>query len=122
MVWDIPIINFSKNVSKYTKYYTRYFGGNNDYGPNIAEYALRHYNKWENLIDEWQRPILEDKDLPDWWKSAVFNELYYLADGGSVWYVQYVLKLEQSLDILNRYFQHFLLLHETFNGGRPFLF
>ncbi len=24
-------------------------------------------------------------DLPPWYKSALFNELYYLVDGGSVW-------------------------------------
>lgn len=23
--------------------------------------------------------------LPDWFKSAIFNELYFIADGGSVW-------------------------------------
>ena len=33
----------------------------------------------------WQKPVLEDPELPDWFKSAVFNELYFLADGGSVW-------------------------------------
>lgn len=25
-------------------------------------------------------------DLPEWYKSAIFNELYYIADGGSVWF------------------------------------
>ncbi|VDP95070.1 unnamed protein product [Echinostoma caproni] len=24
-------------------------------------------------------------NLPDWYKSALFNELYYLTDGGTVW-------------------------------------
>ncbi|VDK38749.1 unnamed protein product [Dibothriocephalus latus] len=24
-------------------------------------------------------------NLPDWYKSALFNELYYLSDGGTVW-------------------------------------
>lgn len=23
--------------------------------------------------------------LPDWYKSAIFNESYYVADGGTVW-------------------------------------
>ena len=32
-----------------------------------------------------QEPTLADPDTPDWYKSAVFNELYYLVDGGSVW-------------------------------------
>lgn len=25
------------------------------------------------------------RKLPDWYKSAIFNELYFLADGGSLW-------------------------------------
>ena len=24
-------------------------------------------------------------DLPPWYKSAIFNELYYISDGGTVW-------------------------------------
>lgn len=23
--------------------------------------------------------------LPDWYKSAIFNELYFVSDGGTVW-------------------------------------
>ncbi len=25
------------------------------------------------------------RDLPDWYKSALFNELYFVSDGGTVW-------------------------------------
>lgn len=25
------------------------------------------------------------RNLPDWYKSAIFNELYFIADGGSLW-------------------------------------
>lgn len=25
------------------------------------------------------------RELPDWYKSAIFNELYFIADGGSIW-------------------------------------
>lgn len=85
LVWDMPKIHFTKRSKEYYKYYTKYFGKNGDAGPSISDYALHNYGKWETLIDEWQRPILEDSDLPDWYKSAIFNELYYIADGGSVW-------------------------------------
>lgn len=27
----------------------------------------------------------ELSQLPDWYKSALFNELYFVADGGSIW-------------------------------------
>lgn len=29
--------------------------------------------------------FLLHRSLPDWFKSAIFNELYFIADGGSVW-------------------------------------
>lgn len=25
------------------------------------------------------------RSLPDWYKSALFNELYYISDGGTIW-------------------------------------
>ena len=28
---------------------------------------------------------LFDSDLPAWFKSALFNELYFISDGGTVW-------------------------------------
>lgn len=51
----------------------------------ICGHALQSYRKWEQLIDDWQRPILEDPELPDWYKSAIFNELYFISDGGTLW-------------------------------------
>ncbi|XP_053672231.1 non-lysosomal glucosylceramidase isoform X1 [Anopheles nili] len=85
LVWDMPKVHFQKRGKEYHRYYTKYFGKSGDAGPMISDYALNNYAKWERLIDEWQRPILEDADLPDWYKSAIFNELYFIADGGSVW-------------------------------------
>nr|XP_040239251.2 non-lysosomal glucosylceramidase isoform X2 [Anopheles coluzzii] len=86
LVWDMPKVHFQKRGKEYHRYYTKYFGKSGDAGPQISDYALNNYGKWERLIDEWQRPILEDADLPDWYKSAIFNELYFIADGGSVWF------------------------------------
>lgn len=85
LVWDMPIVNFHNKTKEYSKYYTKYFGKSGDAGPVISDYALQHFSHWENLIDEWQRPILEDTALPDWYKSAIFNEMYFIADGGTVW-------------------------------------
>lgn len=85
LAWDMPSINFFMNGAKYWRYYTKYFARTGESGPPICEYALQNFSKWEQLIDAWQRPILSDKDLPDWYKSAIFNELYFIADGGTVW-------------------------------------
>lgn len=69
------------------RYYTKYFGGNGDAAHNICAYALENYERWEHTISSWQQPILNDPELPDWYKSALFNELYFIADGGSLWLV-----------------------------------
>ncbi|KAM4879288.1 non-lysosomal glucosylceramidase-like [Sylvia borin] len=48
-------------------------------------YALKHYESWERKIEAWQNPILENSQLPSWYKSALFNELYFMTDGGTIW-------------------------------------
>lgn len=40
---------------------------------------------WQNRIKEWQKPTLDRVDLPEWLKMALFNELYLLSEGGSLW-------------------------------------
>lgn len=65
--------------------YTRFFGSDGDVAPALSHYALCQYAGWENSISAWQNPVLDDRSLPAWYKSALFNELYFLADGGTVW-------------------------------------
>lgn len=43
------------------RYYTKFFGRTAEAGPTICEYAFQNSTKWEQQIDAWQRPILEDK-------------------------------------------------------------
>ena len=45
----------------------------------MTSYAMKNWRRWRKEIEAWQSPVLRDPDLPDWFKSAVFNELYYLA-------------------------------------------
>lgn len=86
LVWDMPKVKFPKGTKFYSKYYTKYFGADGKAGTKILDYALKNYSKWEQLIvDQWQSEILQDEKLPDWYKSAIFNELYFIADGGSLW-------------------------------------
>lgn len=51
----------------------------------IISHGLKSADSWIGRIGEWQRPVLTDPSLPEWYKSAIFNELYFLADGGTVW-------------------------------------
>lgn len=59
--WDMPLVNFNNNSKKYSRYYTKYFGKSGETGPKIADYSLQNGSKWEQQIDNWQRPILEDR-------------------------------------------------------------
>lgn len=59
--WDMPLIKFYNGKRTYSKYYTKYFGQGGDSGPKMADYALINCAKWDQQIENWQRPILEDK-------------------------------------------------------------
>lgn len=48
-------------------------------------YLKLEHTSWESQIEAWQRPILEDKRLPEWYPITLFNELYYLNAGGTIW-------------------------------------
>ncbi|XP_036452075.1 non-lysosomal glucosylceramidase isoform X2 [Colossoma macropomum] len=85
LAWDMPKMTFGSREKEHRRRYTRYYGTKGDAGPSLSHYALTHYKNWEKSIEEWQRPILEDSSLPSWYKSALFNELYFVVDGGTVW-------------------------------------
>ncbi|GMH77869.1 hypothetical protein TrST_g12461 [Triparma strigata] len=53
--------------------------------PALATIALTKYMSWESEIDAWQGPVLTSPAVPSWFKNQLFNELYYLTDGGCVW-------------------------------------
>lgn len=83
--WDMPVIHFKSKGQSYARRYTRWFGEKGDASPQICAYALKNYSSWEQKIEEWQGPILENVNLPAWYKSALFNELYFVSDGGTIW-------------------------------------
>ncbi|XP_073242353.1 non-lysosomal glucosylceramidase-like isoform X1 [Porites lutea] len=85
LCWDNPVIHFGSSKTKHYRFYTRFFGRHGNAGKALCRHALMHYPKWESKIDIWQKPILQDDSLPSWYKSALFNELYFVADGGTVW-------------------------------------
>ncbi len=81
--WDLPVTEFAQGKRAYRRY-TDFFdrGGRNAWA--LAKTALENYPDWQANIQAWQQPILE-QDLPDWFKMALFNELYDLASGGTLW-------------------------------------
>uniref|UniRef100_A0A670YYY8 Non-lysosomal glucosylceramidase n=1 Tax=Pseudonaja textilis TaxID=8673 RepID=A0A670YYY8_PSETE len=68
-----------------SRWYTRFFGSDGNACPALSHHLLSRYEAWEEKIVAWQGPILANSDLPPWYKSALFNELYFLADGGTLW-------------------------------------
>ena len=82
--WDFPVTEFAEGV-KYLRRYTDFFGRNGQNAWSIARTALKHHRTWREQIQSWQQPILDRPDLPDWFKMALFNELYNLTDGGTLW-------------------------------------
>ncbi|MBE9013062.1 bile acid beta-glucosidase [Pseudanabaenaceae cyanobacterium LEGE 13415] len=82
--WDFPITEFAEGV-EYFRRYTDFFGRNGQNAGSIARTALKHHRSWQEKIQAWQAPILDRTDLQDWFKMALFNELYDLTQGGTLW-------------------------------------
>jgi non-lysosomal glucosylceramidase len=84
LAWDLPVTEFAAGVNYYRRY-TDFFGNNGNQAWSIATTALQQYQNWRSQIQTWQQPILNRQDLPDWFKMALFNELYDLTSGGTLW-------------------------------------
>ncbi|GAB5034529.1 non-lysosomal glucosylceramidase [Nannochloropsis oceanica] len=85
LAWDMPIVRFGGGLAL-PRRYTRFFGKEGGLTAGLlASHALKNYGKWEKAIEAWQTPVLEDSTLPDFYKHMLFNELYFLTDGGTVW-------------------------------------
>ncbi|MBD2447013.1 bile acid beta-glucosidase [Nostoc sp. FACHB-152] len=84
LAWDLPITEFAAGVNYYRRY-TDFFGKSGNQAWSIATTALQEYQNWRSQIQTWQQPILNRQDLPDWFKMALFNELYDLTSGGTLW-------------------------------------
>ncbi|AFY32103.1 GH116 family glycosyl hydrolase [Calothrix sp. PCC 7507] len=84
LAWDFPVTEFAAGVNYYRRY-TDFFGRSGENAWAIASTALQEYQNWRSQIQRWQKPILEREDLPQWFKMALFNELYDLTSGGTLW-------------------------------------
>ncbi|HBE19639.1 MAG TPA: bile acid beta-glucosidase [Cyanobacteria bacterium UBA11367] len=84
LAWDFPVTEFAPGVNYYRRY-TDFFGRTGHNVWSIVRTALKHHELWQERIVAWQEPILQREDLPGWLKMALFNELYLLTDGGTIW-------------------------------------
>ena len=84
IAWDIPLVTFGSGRQWYRRY-TKFFGRDGKNIEKIAKEAFEKYPEWEEAVQGFRKPILENGKIPGWLKTALFNELYYLADGGTFW-------------------------------------
>ncbi|OKH17076.1 GH116 family glycosyl hydrolase [[Limnothrix rosea] IAM M-220] len=84
LAWDFPVMEFAPDIT-YFRRYTDFFGRSGHNVWSIIRTAMKHSDLWKERIEEWQKPFLSDKNLPDWLKMALCNELYLLTQGGSLW-------------------------------------
>ncbi|PKU72532.1 hypothetical protein MA16_Dca008588 [Dendrobium catenatum] len=82
--WASPKVKFQKGCT-YHRQYTRFYGTSERSAVDLVHDALKKYKWWEEEIEKWQNPILKDVRLPEWYKFTLFNELYFLVAGGTVW-------------------------------------
>ncbi|CAI0436791.1 unnamed protein product [Linum tenue] len=84
LAWSSPKVKFKKG-SSYNRRYTKFYGTSERAAQKLVHDALTNYKNWEEEIEKWQNPILRDERLPEWYKFTLFNELYFLVAGGTVW-------------------------------------
>jgi non-lysosomal glucosylceramidase len=82
--WDLPLVEFGEG-RKWYRHYTDFFGTTGTNAAKIAAEGLKNARSWSDAIDAWQAPYVNDETKPAWYRGALFNELYILADGGSFW-------------------------------------
>jgi non-lysosomal glucosylceramidase len=84
LAWDLPIVEFGGG-RRWRKRYTDEWGVSGGRAFELAVHGLERMGAWRDAIEAWQRPVLDDPERPAWYKAALFNELYYLVDGGTFW-------------------------------------
>ena len=82
--WDLPVVQFGGG-RKWIRHYTQFFDASGTNAWKIARTALENNQRWSDQIDAWQKPYVEDESKPAWYRGELFNELYIVADGGTLW-------------------------------------
>src|ERR1043166_5172591 len=84
IAWDLPVTEFGSG-RRWNRQYTDFYGTSGENAWAIARDGLQNAKKWSEAIDAWQAPYVNDESKPLWYRGMLFNELYVLADGGSLW-------------------------------------
>src|SRR4029079_11881679 len=77
VAWDLPLARFGGGRA-WRRRYVREWGTSGGRADELARHALDAIPRWRAAIESWQAPILAATNRPDWYKAALFNELYFL--------------------------------------------
>ncbi len=102
IAWDLPMVEFGAG-RRWWKRYTRDWGRTGTRAWDLARHALENGPAWRTAIEAWQAPYLNDAARPDWYTAALFNELYFLVDGGTFWEAGEVGGPEPTRDDVGRF-------------------
>jgi non-lysosomal glucosylceramidase len=84
LAWDLPVVQFGLG-RKWLRRYTDFFGTSGKHAWEIAATGFREGEKWGRQIDQWQAKYINDDSKPLWYRGMLFNEMYTVADSGTVW-------------------------------------
>ena len=102
IAWDLPTVEFGGG-RRWWKRYTRAWGRSGARAWELAQHALASTPAWRTAVEAWQAPILADPGRPAWYRAALFNELYFLVDGGTFWEAGEVDGPEPAPDDIGRF-------------------
>lgn len=107
LAWDFPILE-SGYGTKWFKHYTKFFGKDGRNVIKIARKAFNNHEKWIAEIKKWQNEFLKI-EKPDWFKVLFMNELYFLADGGTIWTSGRLIEDKQTTEknVIGKQEEHF---------------
>jgi len=80
--WDFPVVTFGGGRS-YFRRYTKYFGTDGACAGKIVDHGFNNHEEWSSTIRTWQKSITRRTDAHT--AALLFNELYLLTEGGTVW-------------------------------------
>ena len=84
LAWDFPVIQFGQG-RRHLRHYTARWGDDGANAEAIAAHALGQATHWSEAIDRFHVDQAERLDLSPAATALAINELYFIADGLTVW-------------------------------------